>query len=147
MLYFITENDCYEFVKIGYTDNLVARLAALQSSNPREIILLGTKEGLIEDEKELHIKFNHLRVRGEWFKYNEELRNYLRKLLNTSKNIKEVVNEIDKEICLDLIKMSDTKIVMYLKLLTGVCRIIKTSKYYLLPDEYIRLVTLYKSVR
>lgn len=144
MLYFITEKDCYKFIKIGYTDNLVARLASLQSSNPREIILLGTKEASIADEKELLVKFNHLKVRGEWFNYTEEIKNYLRDILINSKGIKEVVNEVDKEICLDLIKMPDTKILMYLKLLNNISRIIRDSKYYLLPDEYSKLVNLYK---
>lgn len=56
-------------VKIGKSINPEKRERTLQAQNP-VIKLLATTERDIE--KELHAKFQNLRVRGEWFKIPEE---------------------------------------------------------------------------
>ena len=60
------------FVKIGYTGNLDSRLEALQTACPYEVSVLCLFPHMSEvtaREMELHFhkKFEHFRVRGEWF--------------------------------------------------------------------------------
>ena len=52
------------YIKIGRSINPKNRIDALMNSNP-SIVLLATAEGDVE--KELHIKYAHKNVRGEWF--------------------------------------------------------------------------------
>lgn len=51
-------------VKIGYSTNIVRRLATI---NPEE--LLATEPGGHELEKKRHSQFSDLRTNGEWFRY------------------------------------------------------------------------------
>ena len=60
-------------IKIGWTANLKERLANLQSANPAELVLLGSRSGTQEQEKELHARFASQRLRGEWFSWSLEL--------------------------------------------------------------------------
>jgi len=56
-------------IKIGITENLPARLDALQTSSPYLLALLGywpARKGL-ETEREMHEKWNQYRLEGEWF--------------------------------------------------------------------------------
>jgi hypothetical protein len=67
MIYFITDG---EYVKIGYSttrEGVDARLAGLQTGNPRPLYLLHAMEGTSEDEKFLHNFFSLYRMTGEWF--------------------------------------------------------------------------------
>lgn len=60
-------------LKIGYTENLNQRIQSLQRSNPHELKLIGSKSGTIELEQTLLHKFSHLKLRGEWFKWNKSI--------------------------------------------------------------------------
>ena len=65
-------------IKIGKANNIYERLPGLQTGNPNELVVLHYIEcESVEDafnlEKNCHDKFNHLHVRGEWFKYDKEL--------------------------------------------------------------------------
>lgn len=62
-----------EAIKIGFSKNAPSRLAALQTSNPEHLTLMGSFKGAREDEQELHVRFCHLRIRGEWFRDEDEL--------------------------------------------------------------------------
>lgn len=68
MIYFIQDTlTCH--IKIGFTDgDPDARLRALQTGNPNPLVLLGTSQGDLEDEQDLHRRFSEWRVQGEWFK-------------------------------------------------------------------------------
>lgn len=68
---------CGEFVKIGRTHNVKQRLRKFQEGNPNEVILLATCD---LDENDLHQQFSHLHHRGEWFKLNDELLEFINKL-------------------------------------------------------------------
>ncbi len=57
-----------DLIKIGFTTNLAERMKDI----PHEA-LLGTKPGTMEDERRCHAAFNHLRVKGEWFRAEPEL--------------------------------------------------------------------------
>lgn len=64
-------------IKIGWTVNLSTRAIQLQvgSSEPLELML--ALPGERQDEKALHQQFQHLRVRGEWFRGDQELLSFI----------------------------------------------------------------------
>lgn len=64
-------------IKIGYTENVEKRLCALQTGHYDTLKVLKAIPGNINDEKKHHKKFQHLRLRGEWFKPEQELLNYI----------------------------------------------------------------------
>lgn len=55
-------------IKIGHAFNVAKRLATMQTANPRALRLLREVDGGRERERELHARFSHLRIRGEWFR-------------------------------------------------------------------------------
>lgn len=80
VIYFIL--DTYSSaVKIGYTTikGLRRRLQTLQTGAPYELRLLGALWGDKKIEKEIHKKFKHSHIRGEWFEYSEEIEDYIAK--------------------------------------------------------------------
>jgi hypothetical protein len=64
-------------VKIGWAVSPGLRLASLQTGSPLRLRLLASKPGSRTDESDLHRRFAHLRVHGEWFKPDDELHAYL----------------------------------------------------------------------
>ena len=60
------------FVKIGRSDNVQDRVAALQTSSPRKVVLLGHVQG--DHEKKLHRLLAKYRVSGEWFSFHDDVR-------------------------------------------------------------------------
>lgn len=60
-------------VKVGYSVNPEARVGELQTGNPRILVLLGKKEGTLEDERALHAKYIRDNTVGEWFKTSPAL--------------------------------------------------------------------------
>lgn len=77
MIYIIKIKD-FEIVKIGYTnskDN--RRFTTIQACIPFELQPLLLIEGDKSNEKELLKEFKHLNIRGEWFKYEKEIKDYI----------------------------------------------------------------------
>lgn len=64
-------------IKIGWSSDVARRLEELQTGNPRKIRLLGAFPGTMHDEAALHRKFGHLRLEGEWFRGESELRSFV----------------------------------------------------------------------
>jgi hypothetical protein len=65
-------------VKIGFSEDVVARVKALEAGYRRPMALLGTWEGNREDERAIHLKFAHLRLgRTEQFRPATELMEFL----------------------------------------------------------------------
>lgn len=64
-------------IKIGYSANFKTRLDALSTSVPFSLEPLRVIPGTHEDEKAIHRRFAHLRVRREWFQDCPELREYI----------------------------------------------------------------------
>jgi hypothetical protein len=61
-------------VKIGVTSiRVYERLNGMQVNCPLELKLLAAVEGGCALEKELHQRFAHLRIRGEWFRLAGEI--------------------------------------------------------------------------
>jgi len=55
-------------IKIGYTAaNPKGRLAALQTGNAKPLRVVTWAPGTTQDERDLHERFKHLRMQGEWF--------------------------------------------------------------------------------
>lgn len=55
------------YCKIGFSTNPEARVAELQTGNPRTLSLLGTIPGTVEDEAAMHQRYIHHNVLQEWF--------------------------------------------------------------------------------
>lgn len=55
-------------IKIGISSSPVWRLHKMQTSMPYDVVLLGVMPGDLSAEKMLHLDFRHLRLRGEWFR-------------------------------------------------------------------------------
>jgi hypothetical protein len=65
-------------VKIGFTSgDPRARLKALQTGCPDELVVIATEVGSQSLERNLHERFAEKRVRGEWFRVDKELREYI----------------------------------------------------------------------
>lgn len=67
-------------IKIGLSENPESRRGKLQTALPWRIRLLGTQPGqTARNETELHQRFYHLRLMGEWFNPADELLEYVRR--------------------------------------------------------------------
>ena len=66
-VYIIQETDS-GYVKIGFATNFQKRLDGIKSSNPHTLKPIAVISGCImQDELDLHIKYNEFCVRGEWY--------------------------------------------------------------------------------
>ncbi len=89
-------------IKIGTTKNLHKRLGKFNTDSPFELKVLGVIEGGTKKETELHILFDHLRIKGEWFRPENELINWIENnthenLTNIPNGVKEIFKEIETE--------------------------------------------------
>ena len=77
-VYFIaTGNPPRASIKIGHASDVGKRLVMLQVGNHRRLHLLGTVPGDRRLEREIHLRFSHLRFRGEWFRWDTELASFI----------------------------------------------------------------------
>lgn len=65
-------------IKIGTASDFPKRLQALQTGNPERLTVLGTLPGSLSEEADIHDQFSHLRARGEWFRPEPELLDYIK---------------------------------------------------------------------
>jgi Meiotically up-regulated gene 113 len=75
VVYFVRGGDA---VKIGRTGNLAARLRALATASAMPLELLAAVPGGRQLEAQLHRRWWHLHLRGEWFRADEALVRYAR---------------------------------------------------------------------
>lgn len=73
MVYFVGFR---EFVKIGYSTQLGARLSQLNML-PEPLAILHFENGTIRDERAYHKRFAHLRTYGEWFYHSADIAKFL----------------------------------------------------------------------
>jgi hypothetical protein len=71
-VYLIVE-DVLCYGKVGFSTNPAARVAELQTGNPRKLRLLCSKPGTEADEAALHAKYAPNNVLQEWFLITKEL--------------------------------------------------------------------------
>jgi DNA-binding XRE family transcriptional regulator len=74
MIYFLKANDR---IKIGYTHDPADRISQIKTSSPYELEVVLLIDGNRDEERELHDRFRDLRRFGEWFQFDEPLRNYI----------------------------------------------------------------------
>lgn len=74
-VYFLYNRNTRE-IKIGQTHYMGKRKADLERAEGCELELLATMDAPLV-ERELHHKFAHLRTRGEWFRSDRELRDFI----------------------------------------------------------------------
>lgn len=64
-------------VKIGFAVDPRRRLKAIMTGCPEPAELIGTMQGTRADERALHKRFKHLRVTGEWFRFDQTLSRFV----------------------------------------------------------------------
>lgn len=66
-------------VKIGSLDggDIYKRLSALQCGNHKPLYLRSFIVGNSFTERQLHSRFHHLHIRGEWFRVADDLKEFL----------------------------------------------------------------------
>lgn len=83
-VYFITAEKENFPIKIGISESHKLRFGAMQVSLPyliKVLAILPTKDPMFE--RRLHQRFQHLRLRGEWFEQTPEINSYIAELLET----------------------------------------------------------------
>ena len=92
MIYFITEDNNTEYVKIGYTNNLSRRLRELQIGNPKKLSVYFVMKGDKQFELELHKTFKDYRGIGEWFNFTVFIGNYIDEVRKEAEQLLDVYN-------------------------------------------------------
>lgn len=64
-------------MKIGFTTDILGRISSMATGHAGKLTLIGAMPGTHQDEKDLHRRFRDLRVRGEWFKFQGELKKFV----------------------------------------------------------------------
>lgn len=69
-------------VKIGYTHDfeMKSRMQQYHCHSPYNFDLLKILPGTMIEERNIHKRFVKLKIRGEWFKYTEELKEFIENL-------------------------------------------------------------------
>ncbi len=86
-IYFF-ESSLTGLIKIGYSNNLRRRKKEIEALQGGEVNLLRAIQTLPKYEKYIHERFNHLKTKGEWFKPDQEILFYIKKL-RTEENIQK----------------------------------------------------------
>lgn len=71
-------------IKIGSSFDTNRRLFELQITSASKLTLLGEIDGSVKVEKALHSRFAHLREEGEWFRAENELKEFVKNVLQSS---------------------------------------------------------------
>jgi len=74
-------------VKIGYATNPTKRIKDLDTGSAVNLELLGVVPGSLAKERQLHQKFAQYRIKGEWFNYSDEIKDYVKE--NTSLELQQ----------------------------------------------------------
>lgn len=76
MIYFIRSN--HQYIKIGTAVDVSSRRKSLQTGSPVKLKVKAVLPGSYETERGLHEMFSHIRHNGEWFRYTDEMKWFLR---------------------------------------------------------------------
>ncbi len=83
-------------VKIGTATDVGRRMASLQTASPVPLKLLGVMKGGAPLEQQIHEQFRDLRVRGEWYRLTDELRDLIRTRRDSSLLLEAMIFQCDK---------------------------------------------------
>jgi len=83
-IYFIRSLDS---VKIGYSKNPSIRLSALQTANPNKLEMIYSFPSFQQTEDKIHNDLRKHHVYLEWFKYNDEVKQYIEDIRNGKKEL------------------------------------------------------------
>lgn len=75
MIYLILNSE-NNTVKIGFSETPMIRLKNIQTGCPHTLDLIACKFGTMDHEKELHKKFDQFRLTGEWFIFDNSIKEY-----------------------------------------------------------------------
>ena len=67
-------------IKIGFSNNVTARLRDLQHGSPLPLVVLATTPGARTEEAALHDRYRYSRMHGEWFAPSDDLLDHIRSL-------------------------------------------------------------------
>ena len=95
-IYFIIDAN-KQYIKIGKARNPQIRLAQIQVDCPLDLELLGYILAWQEPEKAIQWKFESLNVRGEWFKYDSLIIDFLLELQEDSDMAYFILNDLVTE--------------------------------------------------
>lgn len=76
-VYFVL-NPLSNLIKIGVSSNVVARIRQIEAACGTDLVLLGVIDGGLDKEKELHVKFDSFRQKGEWFENSEVIHDWIK---------------------------------------------------------------------
>lgn len=65
------------YVKIGFSVDFLGRLKALQEGTPEVLVVYAKLPGTMADERALHKRFVQCRLRGEWFRKEGALADWI----------------------------------------------------------------------
>jgi len=74
-------------IKIGITNNINRRIKELEKEAPYELNILAEYPGGRKFEKRIHTMFQKFRIRGEWFRPEEELLFWMENIIITPTKI------------------------------------------------------------
>lgn len=98
MIYFI-QSGRSDRIKIGYcASDPNTRLRQLQCGNPEDLRLIAVRDGDMEAEAYWHERFAHLRIRGEWFKWCDEIREHAQPLIADPDDVRRARCQIAKDL-------------------------------------------------
>lgn len=77
MIYFVRSIGA-PFVKIGVAADVAERVKTLQTAYPQELRVQAVLPGSFATERGLHELFESSHHKGEWFRYNDKMKYFLR---------------------------------------------------------------------
>ena len=84
---YVIGNKEHNICKIGFTNNVFKRIRSIQTGCPFPLEIFCVIHGSMETEKKLHEKYKDLRLNGEWFKYQNPLKNSIEKVESVIKDL------------------------------------------------------------
>lgn len=104
-VYYLIQED-HRFIKIGFGKSALKRKQSLQVGNPHELEIIAQEVGDKNLETIRHEQFRGLRIRGEWFRYEEPLISHIGRLQRG-----EIVSgvELSENIPLPTTSLSDNR--------------------------------------
>ena len=74
-VYFLLMHSKDRLIKIGKSKSPYFRITSFPETMPFEVEIVATTN--LYEEDELHERFAHLRIKGEWFTYNKEIEDFI----------------------------------------------------------------------